>query len=128
MVACGVVCLLIDALFTFPLLLARSERGTVEYHSTLVRGEPTNLAIVVWGSEVVLHLESGDISPPPKAGDSVTVLIIGKGGTLKYGRSYWSALTWAGGFAVVGIGLVIGGLYVLRHHLTPNEIAVTQSV
>src|SRR5262252_9920425 len=94
MVAFGTVCALIAAFITVPLLVAHSEPGTVEFHPTLVRGEQTNLPIVIWGSGVVLHLESGDISPPPKAGDSVTVLAYGKGGTMKYGRSYWSALTW----------------------------------
>jgi|ERR1051326_2613143 hypothetical protein len=128
MVAFGVVCALIAVLVTLPLLLARSESGTVEFHSTLVRGEVTNLPIVVWGGGVALRLDPGDISPSPKAGDLVTVLVIGKGGTLKYGRSYWSTLTWAGGFAAVGFALIIGGLYVLRHHPTPHEIGITQAV
>jgi hypothetical protein len=80
MVAFGVVCALIAVLIALPLLLARSEHGVVEFHSTLIRGEQTNLPLVVWRSGIVLHLESGDISPPPKAGDSVTVLAIRKVG------------------------------------------------
>ena len=124
-IAFGVVCALIGVLIALPLLLARTESGRVELHSTLERGEYTNLAMVVWGSGVVLHLEPEDILPPPKAGDSVRVLVFGKGGTLKYGRSYWSSLTWAGGFAAAGVALIIGGFHVLRHHPTPNEIGVT---
>ena len=35
---------------------------------------------------------------------------------------------WTGSFAVVGVALIIGGLYVLRRQPLPNEIGVTQAV
>src|SRR2546430_8378908 len=94
LVAFGVVFLLIAIVTALPLLCARTEHGVVEFHSTVIRGEPTNLALVVWGSGMVLHLEPGDLSPPPKAGDSVTVLAIGKTGMLNSGRSFRRTWAW----------------------------------
>jgi len=120
MVAAGVVCTVSGILVALPLLCARTEHGVVELHSTLIRGEPTNLAIIVWGSGVVLHLKPGDLTPPPKVGDPVTLLAIGKTGMLRSGRSFRRAWTWAGGLAVAGVALIIGGLYVLRHQPTPH--------
>src|SRR2546423_4898625 len=128
MVALGVVCVLIAIVTALRLLCARTEHGVVEFHSTLIRGEPTNLALVVWGSGIVLHLESGDLSPLPKAGDSVTVLAIGKTGMLNSGRAFRRAWTWTRGVAVVGIALIISGLLAVRHQPTPHEVSITQAI
>ena len=124
-VALGVLCVLVAVVSSSSLLCARTEQGVVEFHSTLIRGEPTNLAIVVWGSGVVLRLEPGDLPLPPKAGDPVTVLAIGKAGTLKSGRSFWRAWMWTGGFAAAGVTLVVGGVYALRHQPSPEDSRAT---
>ena len=124
LVGFGVVCALIALIIAMTLLCARTEQGVIRFQSMLVHGEPTNLPYADWG--VVLWLESGDLSSQPKAGDSVTVLALGKTGLLKYGRSFWRAWTFAGGFAASGLSLVICGLYVLRPRPSPHEVGTAQ--
>jgi|SRR2546421_5562294 len=128
MLAFGVLFALVAVVSGFSLVCAQTEHGVVEFHSTLVRGEPINVAIVVWGNGVVLWLEPGDLPVRPTAGDTITVLAIGKGGMLKSGRSFWKAWKWTGSFAMAGVALIIGGMYVLRHQPSPHEIGVTQAV
>jgi hypothetical protein len=126
MVTFGVVCVSLAIIIALPLLGARTERGVIKFDSTPVRGVPTNRPYVDWG--VALRLETGDLPNPPKAGDSVKVLAIGKAGMLKSGRSFRRAWTWTGGFVVAGLALIIGGIYILRRQPLPHEIGVTQTV
>ena len=126
MVAFGVVCALLAIIIAMPLLSARKEQGVIKFHSTLVRGEPTNLAYVDWG--VALWLEPGDLPSAPKEGDSVTVLAIGKTGMLRSGRSFWRTWMLIGGLAATAVALIIGGWYFLRRQPLPHELDVTQTV
>jgi hypothetical protein len=129
MVAFGAVSSLVALIWSFSLLSARAERGLVEIHSGLEHGEMTNVAYVVWGHGMHLRLEPGELSTPLKAGESVTVLAFGKGGTLRFGRSFWREWRSVGAFVVTGVALVIGGLYVLRpDQSNSHQIEIAQPV
>jgi hypothetical protein len=125
MVAFGVLGFLLGSIRAFVLLSARTERGVVEMLPMLEHGETTNVAHAVSGRRVLLRLEPDDRPASLKPGDSVTVLSYGKCGTLKFGRSYWREWKLAGGFAVVGIALVIGSLYILHKQPTASQTDAT---
>jgi hypothetical protein len=127
-VAFGVLCLLAAIISSLSMLCARTEQGVIRIYSTLQRGEPTNVAEVVWGSGVHLRLEDGDLRTPPKEGDSATVVAIGKAGTLRRGRSFWRAWMWTGAFAATGAAFIIGGLYIVRRQPLSHEIGVAQTL
>ena len=114
-VACGVLSAAVSIISAMSLLCARSEPGVVKFYSELHRGEPTNVAYIVWGTGMHLRLESGDRPTPPKAGDNASVLVFGKAGTLKFGRAFWRAWTWILSFGVIGVVLLISGLFIMRH-------------
>ncbi len=110
--AFGVLFSLVALISAFSLLSARTVKAVVLFKSITDSGELTNRAYVNWG--VIHWLQPGDLPSPPKEGDSVTILAIGKSGTVKFSHSYWRAWTWTGGFAVVGFAFTLGGLLVLR--------------
>jgi hypothetical protein len=128
MVAFGVLSSVVGVIWMLSLLSARTEHGVIEIRSKLEHGERTNVAYVVWGRGMHLRLQPGDYRIPPMAGDSVSVLAYGKAGTLKFGRSFWTDWKQAGGFAAVGLALLLVGLYVLRHQPTPAPIDAIQPV
>jgi hypothetical protein len=114
LVACGVLCLVPAVIVALVLVCSRSEPGVVKFYQTFQDGLPRNYPYVLWGNGMCLDTEPHDWFSPPKAGDSVTVLAIGKAGLLKFGRPYWRAWAWTAGFCVVGAVLVIAGLRALR--------------
>jgi hypothetical protein len=127
-VALGALSLLVGSIWLVVLLTARTEHGVVETRTMLEGGETTNVAYVVWGRGVNLRLEPSDHSAPLKAGDSIPVLAYGKGGTVKFGHSFWREWELAGAFAVAGAALVVGGLFVPRHQPTVSRINATRPV
>ena len=119
LVACGLFCLVSSGIFASVLLRARTESGVVMFSQKIEDGQSTNNPYVLWGNRVVLHTEPHDWFSPPKAGDSVTVLVFGKDSMVKFERPFWRAWEWTAGWCVLGVASIIAGLWVLRNR-PPN--------
>jgi hypothetical protein len=123
--ATGVLSLLVGAIWAFVLLTARTERGVVKLEPMLEHGETTNAAYAVFAGGRHLRLRVDDSRTPLKPGDTVTVLHYGKGGTLKFGHSFWSEWRLVGTLIGTGAAFVISGLYANRRS-TVTPINATQ--
>ena len=129
LVASGTVACILAVVVALCLALFRTSPGVVKFHSVLYRGEPTNVACVVWGDGVWLHPRPNDWSSAPKEGDVVSVWQgpgAPKTGILRTPGSVWRAWCWAVGFGASGIALVAGGLFLVRYKPSPHEPKIAE--
>ncbi len=122
----GVFSLVVGAIWSFVLLTARAEQSVVEVVPMLEHGEMTNIAYAALPSGGRVRLRPDDSRTPLTPGDSVVILDYGKGGTVKFGRTFWREWSLATALTSIGAVLVLSGLYALRPRPEVARIHATQ--